>query len=498
MLEEIIEYFQNNAHLLEKGVSSAERVDTHISIVLLTPRLVYKFKKPVDFGFIKQTQREQRLSHCQKEVYLNRRLAEGVYLGTKAIVKTGNSFSLVEEVEPSAIDYCVVMKRLPDSANLLSLLETSQVNRAMVDTLASLLAGFHLQGSGDINMSALHQTENFQDDNIDYLKDVLAPEELETLKSSFQSSISQIKTRRKKCEIVDGHGDLRLDHIYFIENSFQIIDCIEFNDQLRAVDPLEDIAFITNGFRMAGYPEWARAFSLSYFSYYLGGSRSLLSTYEIYRACVRAKIDQIQLKGEVSKEKKQYLQQRFNKYISMSIESAEEKMQAPSVQGCVYVVLGLPATGKSTIARGVAFEQEAIVINSDRVRKKLQKVTSKTDLSAPAFEGDYAPSKTSEVYSKILAYARHFRRQGFSVVLDATYSSRKRRDLVRKKFKKVEFILCTASEDEIRKRLKQRETEGQSISDMKSFSTWLKVKEKFEPPDEREMESGNWRVVNGT
>src|SRR5262249_937051 len=47
----------------------------------------------------------------------------------------------------------------------------------------------------------------------------------------------------------DTHGDLRLSHVYLFRNrpppaDIVIIDCIEFNEQFRAADPVADMAFL--------------------------------------------------------------------------------------------------------------------------------------------------------------------------------------------------------------------------------------------------------------
>lgn len=43
--------------------------------------------------------------------------------------------------------------------------------------------------------------------------------------------------------IVDGHGDLRPEHIW-LDHAVRIIDCLEFNPSLRAIDPLDEVAFL--------------------------------------------------------------------------------------------------------------------------------------------------------------------------------------------------------------------------------------------------------------
>jgi aminoglycoside phosphotransferase family enzyme len=55
--------------------------------------------------------------------------------------------------------------------------------------------------------------------------------------------------------IVDGHGDLRPEHIW-LGDPVRIIDCLEFNDRLRSGDPLDEIAFLSLECERLGAP-WA-------------------------------------------------------------------------------------------------------------------------------------------------------------------------------------------------------------------------------------------------
>ena len=56
-------------------------VQTHISSVILAGDFVYKFKKPVNFGFLDFSDLEKRRVCCEQEVLLNRRLCPDIYLG---------------------------------------------------------------------------------------------------------------------------------------------------------------------------------------------------------------------------------------------------------------------------------------------------------------------------------------------------------------------------------------------------------------------------------
>ena len=66
-------------------VDRVERIDTHISTVLLAGEHAYKVKKPLDLGFLDFTTLEKRRQGCVDEVRLNRRTAPDIYLDVVAV-----------------------------------------------------------------------------------------------------------------------------------------------------------------------------------------------------------------------------------------------------------------------------------------------------------------------------------------------------------------------------------------------------------------------------
>ena len=56
-----------------------------------------------------------------------------------------------------------------------------------------------------------------------------------------RSALLLERIRRRR--FVDAHGDLRPEHIWLRE-PVTIIDCLEFDPKLRALDPLDEIAFL--------------------------------------------------------------------------------------------------------------------------------------------------------------------------------------------------------------------------------------------------------------
>jgi len=73
----------------------------------------------------------------------------------------------------------------------------------------------------------------------------LSPGPVRHLDSLLREFLSQKQAlfvdRLKRRRIVDGHGDLRPEHIW-LGAEVKIIDCLEFNARLRILDPLEEIA----------------------------------------------------------------------------------------------------------------------------------------------------------------------------------------------------------------------------------------------------------------
>jgi aminoglycoside phosphotransferase family enzyme len=90
--------------------------------------------------------------------------------------------------------------------------------------------------------------------------------------------------------IVDGHGDLRPEHIW-LGPPVHIVDCLEFNRRLREVDPLDEIAFLSiecarlGGARYGDYIERRLCMALPDMV-----SDQLFSFYRCYRATLRARL----------------------------------------------------------------------------------------------------------------------------------------------------------------------------------------------------------------
>ena len=52
-----------------------------------------------------------------------------------------------------------------------------------------------------------------------------------------------LEARAAQGRIVEGHGDLRPEHV-FLDGEPQVIDCLEFDRDLRLLDPVDELAFL--------------------------------------------------------------------------------------------------------------------------------------------------------------------------------------------------------------------------------------------------------------
>ena len=64
---------------------------------------------------------------------------------------------------------------------------------------------------------------------------------------------SVVGERAAQGRIVEGHGDLRPEHI-FLDGTPRIIDCLEFDRDLRLLDPVDELAFLALECERLGAP----------------------------------------------------------------------------------------------------------------------------------------------------------------------------------------------------------------------------------------------------
>lgn len=135
----------------------------------------------------------------------------------------------------------------------------------------------------------------------------------------------------------------------------------------------------------------------------------------------------------------------------------------------LVLVGGLPGTGKSTLARGLAHAIGATLVRSDQVRKELAACASSTSLDAGYRQGLYRPEMTAATYEAMLERARVALLLGRSVILDASWGSEGRRQAARRTAadtnSEVVELACVVAPSEAHKRIEARRARGDDLSD---------------------------------
>jgi predicted kinase len=232
------------------------------------------------------------------------------------------------------------------------------------------------------------------------------------------------------------------------------IDCIEFNERFRYADPVADVAFLVMDLKFRDRPDLAAELADEYFRA-IGDDegRRLLPFYTAYRSAVRAKVEGFKLaEPEVPADDKAAATRRARAHWLLALGELEEPARRPGL----LLVGGLPGTGKSTLARGLAAAGGCDVVRSDVVRKELAGVSPETRLGDESYTAEW----NDRTYAECLRRAEGLLFDGRRVVVDATFREDARRgaflDLARKMSVPAVLFVCAAGEQTVRQRLAAR------------------------------------------
>ena len=455
--------------------AQVELRETHVSLVFLTEGDAFKIKKPVRFAFLDFSTLDARRRACEAEVILNARLAAGTYLGLVPVrLDAGGRHHFGPEGE--VVDWAVHMLRLPDAFRADERLAARTLTLSHIDALASMLADFHARAGSDaatsawgtLDVIARNVQENF--DEVDAAKEgLLTPaeaREIEQWQLDFLRDRARTFDRRRSSgHIREGHGDLRLEHVYVgSEGELTIIDCIEFSRRFRCADVCADVAFLAMDLAAHGRVDLAERFLARYaraaddYDLY-----ALVDFYEGYRAYVRGKVATLAARQATGRVRDRALADA-RRHFTLSLAPGRRTLLGSQV----VAVGGVIASGKSTVAEALGFRLSAPVIDADRTRKHLIGLApTEHDTSGP-FEGPYDPAMTDRVYAEMMLRASAVLESGRPVVLDASFRSAElrqaARDLAAEHGVPFVFVECQAGPEVCRERLRRRELET-SVSD---------------------------------
>lgn len=465
--------------VIPKIALEAELIETHASWVFLAGGDVFKVKRPVDLGFLDFSTRAKRRAACEAEVVLNARLAPDVYRGVVPVRRGDDGRACFGGAGP-IIDWAVSMRRLPDEARADQLLARGDLDGAAVERIAARIAAFHADARcdevtarfGDVSVIEANVEENFAATRTTLERYVRSDEAEEIVRSQrdfLRRHRALFAKRAATGRVRDGHGDLRLEHVYLENGDITILDCIEFNDRFRFGDVCADIAFLSMDLARSGRVDLAERFLAAYaregsdFDLY-----ALVDFYEGYRAYVRGKIAALIADDDsLGWAQRIAATEDARRYFLLSLATDRRSLLSPTV----VAVGGVIASGKSTLAERLALDLGAPVISADRVRKAMLGVEATHRIAGAAWGGAYAPTFTDRVYRTMLRSAGVVLESGRPVVLDASFRSRTMRRAARElaaiQGVPFRFIECTAPREVCLRRLAERE-KGPSVSDARA------------------------------
>lgn len=473
-----------------------ELIETHTAWVFLAADTVLKVKKPVDYGFLNFTTVERRKAVCEAEVRLNARLAPDVYLGVVPVTCDDSGKHHLGG-GGRVVDHAVRMRRLPDAARADVRMSEGRLHLEDIDALAEHLARFHdslaetttaAAPFGAPEAIAGNVVENFRQGHAAAAACLNESEasEIEREQTSFLERRRDLLLRRiREGRVRDGHGDLRLEHVYFESAAAPtIIDCLEFSDRFRYADVCCDIAFLSMDLRRLGRADLAERFIAAYarasqdYEIY-----ALVDFYEGYRAYVRGKVASLLAEDRgADLDVREAARKEARTFFVLSLLEGRQPLLRPAL----VAIGGLIASGKSSVAERVGTYMSAPVVSADRTRKNLLGVKETVPVHRAPFDDAYSDEMNERVYAEVFRRADQVLASGRPVVLDASFRSRELRarasDLAQRHGVGFLFLECRTTPAETERRLAER-ARAPSISDGRA-EIFAEFAARFEPVTE--------------
>jgi aminoglycoside phosphotransferase family enzyme/predicted kinase len=461
-------------------VNSVKLLQTHISYVALTGTYAYKIKKPVNFGFLDFSTLEKRKYFCEEELRLNRRLCPDIYIDVLPITQKDNTLAL--NGDGTIVEYALQMKQFSQEDIMTHMLQQGKITEEIIDRLMTILYDFYrtqeptpeIKRYGEVSSVKQNIDENFEQTkpmiNITVPKEIFSYIQKEV--SRFFEQRTKVFTERiQENKIYDCHGDLHSGNIVVTKDAIYIFDCIEFNERFRFCDVASDIAFLAMDLDYLNHPYLSSYFIEKYVEKSKDTNVSLLlNFYKSYRAFVRGKVHGFQLNDpHIEPPVKNHLVASAKKYFELSryytqLFSLDFNTKRP----LLFIVTGLSGTGKSTVARKIAVDYHAALINTDIVRKDTAGIDRYEQHHDQINTGLYDPRRIEKTYEKVMDHAARTLKKGQHVVLDATFQKKKHREMASQiaqaSHAQMICIHCVCPDVIIKKRLDDR-IKKKSVSD---------------------------------
>jgi aminoglycoside phosphotransferase family enzyme/predicted kinase len=464
------------------GAPAVEVRETHISWVFLAGPRAYKLKKPLVLPFLDYGSVEHRRAMCEHEVELNQRLAAGVYLGVRAIVDRDGRLQLGPP-GPDAIEHVVEMRRFDEAETLAAMVLAGRATAEIVAAVGRRLASFHAEAPPcRIGEEVLAGVERVADGNFEALLSgvgALAHPRLFAAQRFADAFVAghaaTLAVRAASGRVREGHGDLRAEHV-LIGDGVRVVDCVEFDVELRTVDVGADLAFLVMDLARLGRPDLGHILVDAY--RHAGGdpgSDELIAFHAAIRAWVRAKLAVPPESGARTPPQEQTAAQEE----ALELFALGERFAWQARLPLTLIVCGPPASGKSELARRLSEVSGLAVIGSDETRKQL----SGLEPASRAPQEAYSAAATVRTYAELGRRAATQLGVSGGAIVDATFARRSARQAFSAACVGLAAPLvfeCRAPAAVMQARARTREADPQHVSDA-GPETAARLRRRFEP-----------------
>lgn len=303
-------------------------IETHISWVILCDLFVYKIKKPIQYSFLDFSTLELRKHFCERELELNQRFSKDIYLEVLPVYEVQGYF-IIGGAKGKLIDYTLKMHKLDTEKQMDVLISNNKVSETDIKRLAERIGDFHKTATIINKKNIVGVKEKFDDLGLEkqFLCKNLGVEygkridhAIATSNTFLQGSEKLLSERLQQGFFRDCHGDLHTRNIFLLPGP-QLFDCLEFNDDYRHIDVLNEVAFLCMDLDALGKKDLSDV-CISHYNLRFPTMRTqeeyrLFVYYKSYRANVRAKVNSLRAKNASSQVDRKKALSEVKKYVEL-------------------------------------------------------------------------------------------------------------------------------------------------------------------------------------
>jgi len=315
------------AWLKSRQIAGDESIETHFAWVFLSGERAWKLRKPVRRDTMDYGSLEARRRDSEAEVRLNHRLAPHVYLGTRALTMDAAGCFAIDG-EGKVVDWLVEMRRLDRSRMLDLRLARGEVSAGDLGRLVAQLATFYAAERPAVtDGAALAARLRTQVAANECVLATLDPGSARTLAEAQREFVAAhrdwLDARTAGGCVVEAHGDLRPEHV-LLDDPPAVIDCLEFDRNLRILDRAEELEFLALECGRLGHADMGERIASGCLARLDDAvPRALQRFYRSHRAATRAKL-YVWRTAENDGGNPQRWHATAREYLDLAVEAARE------------------------------------------------------------------------------------------------------------------------------------------------------------------------------